>query len=184
PLALEPPVSESLHALFGYTREDLKLVIAPMARDAKEPIWSMGDDTPVSALARVPRSIYSYFRQRFAQVTNPPIDPLREDLMMSLRVRIGTRGNFIAETPDQARLLELDSPFMTDAELASLRADAELRPATLSTLFPSAAGADGLRPALEALKLAAEAAVQSGAQILILSDRGVDAEHSFIPALL
>ncbi|MEP7357570.1 MAG: glutamate synthase-related protein, partial [Anaerolineales bacterium] len=174
----------ALQAAFGYTSEELITVLRPMAENGAEALGSMGDDTPQAILSDKPRPLFAYFRQRFAEVTNPPIDPLREDLMMSLRVRIGTRGNFIAETPDQARLLELDSPFMTDAELAALRADAELAPATLSTLFPMAAGPDGLRPALEALKQAAETAVQAGAQILILSDRGLDAGHTFIPALL
>src|SRR5204862_292469 len=113
PLALEPPVSESLHALFGYTREDLKLVIAPMARDGKEAVWSMGDDTPVSALARVPRSTYSYFRQRFAQVTNPPIDPLREDLMMSLRTLLGRRPSCSTDSEHASTLLTFASPVLS-----------------------------------------------------------------------
>jgi glutamate synthase (ferredoxin) len=174
----------ALQAAFGYTSEELVTVLRPMVEKQAEAIGSMGDDTPPAILSDKPRPLFAYFRQRFAEVTNPPIDPLREELVMSLRVRIGARGNFLAETPEQARLLELDSPFLTDQALASLRADVELRPATLSTLFRAAGGAAEFQAALARLLQSAEAAVRAGAQVLILSDRGVDAEHSFIPAVL
>ncbi len=174
----------ALQAAFGYTSEELVTVLRPMVENGAEAIGSMGDDTPLAVLSDKPRSLFAYFRQRFAEVSNPPIDPLREDLVMSLRARLGTRGNFLAETPEQARLLELDTPFLTDADLAALRADAELHPATLSTLFTAAEGAAGFTAALARLQHAAETAVRSGVQVLVLSDRGVDASHSFIPAAL
>ena len=115
---VEAPTGQ-MHALFGYGREDLKLVIAPMARDGKEAVWSMGDDTPVSALARVPRSIYSYFRQRFAQVTNPPIDPLREDLMMSLRTVLGRRPSLCPAAVDTAGDQAAATPGIIDVRSAA-----------------------------------------------------------------
>ena len=120
---------------FGYTSEELTMVLRPMVETKAEAIGSMGDDTPLAAASHKPRSLFSYFRQRFAEVTNPPIDPLREEMVMSLKVRIGARGNFLSETPEQARLLELDRPFLTDGELAALKADSELSTVTLSTLF-------------------------------------------------
>src|SRR5574341_131202 len=126
-------------AAFGYTSEELVTVMRPMVEEGAEAIGSMGDDTALAALSPRPRPLFGYFRQRFAEVTNPPIDPLREGLVMSLRARIGARGNFLAETPEQARLLELESPFLTDDQLAALKTDPELEAITLSTLFPAAA---------------------------------------------
>jgi glutamate synthase (ferredoxin) len=144
-----------------------------------------------------PRSLFGFFRQRFAEVTNPPIDPLREELVMSLKIRLGARGNFLTETAEQARLLELDRPFLTDGELAALKADPELNTVTLSTLVPivaaglvPAVGEDEPRPyidlehAIERLCDRAEREVRAGAQVLVLSDRGVDADQAFIPSIL
>ena len=180
---------------FGYTHEELTVVLRPMVENKAEAIGSMGDDTPSAVLSDKPRPLFGYFRQRFAEVTNPPIDPLREDLVMSLHVRIGTRNNFIAETPDHARLLELETPFLTNEDLATLKADPELKAATLSTLVPINVGA-GLMPAqgehtgsplqaaIDRLCAEAETAVRSGAQLIVLSDRGVDETHTFIPSLL
>jgi hypothetical protein len=159
------------------------MVIRPMVENQAEAIGSMGDDTSPAILSDKPRSLFSYFRQRFAEVTNPPIDPLREDLVMSLRVRLGARGNFLAETPAQAQMLELDSPIVSDEGLAALRTDVLLKAVTLSTLFPAAEGAAGLKRAVDRLQAEAEAAARGGAETLILSDKGVDAAH-FIPAAL
>ncbi|MCC7359447.1 MAG: glutamate synthase large subunit [Anaerolineales bacterium] len=191
PDAIEPlteetpsPAPTALQAAFGYTSEELVMVIRPMVENQAEAIGAMGDDTSPAVLSDKPRSLFSFFRQRFAEVTNPPIDPLRENLVMSLRVRLGARGNFLAETPAQAQLLELDSPLLSDAGLAALRADALLKPVTLSTLYPAAEGAAGLERALARLQAAAEAAARGGAETIILSDRGVDAAHTFIPAVL
>ena len=173
-----------LQAAFGYTSEELTVILRPMVENQAEPIGSMGDDTASAVLSDKPRPLFGFFRQRFAEVTNPPIDPLRESLVMSLRVRIGARGNFLAETPEQARLLELESPLLMDDDLAVLKADPELYAATLSTLFRNEAGASGLKQALDQLCAQAELAVRSGAQLLILSDRGLDQDHTFIPSLL
>jgi len=171
-------------AAFGYTHEELTVILKPMVEQSAEAIGSMGDDTPLAVLSDKPRPLYSYFRQRFAEVTNPPIDPLREQLVMSLRMRLGARSNFLAETAQQARLLEIDSPFLTDEALAALKSNPELRVVTVSTLFPAADGASGLKRTLSRLCAEAEAAVRGGAQTLILSDRGAGAVHTFIPPLL
>ncbi|MBI5566966.1 MAG: glutamate synthase subunit alpha, partial [Chloroflexi bacterium] len=197
-------------ASFGYTHEELTVVLRPMVENKAEAIGSMGDDTPSAVLSEKPRPLFGYFRQRFAEVTNPAIDPLREELVMSLRVKLGSRRNFLAETPDHARLLELATPFLTDEDFATLINDVELKAATLSTLIPIVGA--GLAPAQEGdrkdtplpqgdregaplptidlpaaiaqLCDRAVAAVQAGAQLLVLSDRGIDQSHTFIPALL
>jgi glutamate synthase (ferredoxin) len=169
---------------FNYTSEELTMVLRPMVETKAEAIGSMGDDTPLAMFSNKPRSLFGYFRQRFAEVTNPPIDPLREELVMSLKIRLGARGNFLTETAEQARLLELDRPFLTDGELAALKADPELNTVTLSTLFRASDGPIGFARAIEALCDRAEREVREGAQVLVLSDRGVDADHAFIPAIL
>jgi len=186
PLALnyQPASIVQQQAAFGYTNEELVMVLRPMVENKAEAIGSMGDDTPAAVLSDKPRPLFAYFRQRFAEVTNPPIDPLREELVMSLKVRLGARRNFLAETPAQAELLELDSPFLTAAQLAALRADKQLKPVTLSTLYLAKDGPSGLQAALTSLCAQAEAEVRAGAEVLILSDRGVDADHTFIPSLL
>ncbi|MFL6436769.1 MAG: glutamate synthase large subunit [Terriglobales bacterium] len=165
---VEAPTAQ-VHALFGYSREDLKLVIAPMARDGKEAVWSMGDDTPVSALARVPRSLYSYFRQRFAQVTNPPIDPLREDLMMSLRTVLGRRPSLcpmgLEETVTQ---LELASPIVGEWDLRGIRSQSLVKVAEIECVC---AESEPLEQTLRDICQLAESAVRSGAELLVLSDQ-------------
>ncbi len=170
---------------FGYTDEDVDLILAPMAEDGKEPIGSMGNDTPLAVLSRREPSLFHYFHQRFAQVTNPAIDPLREALVMSLETSVGPQGNTFEETPEQCHRLQLDGPVLTNAELAriqSLQVGA-FEPTTLSTLYrPGAPGA--LEEAVDRLCNAAVDAVDDGYNILVLSDRGVDAEHAAIPALL
>ncbi len=171
-------------AAFGYTHEELTVVLRPMVENKAEAIGSMGDDTPSAVLSEKPRPLFGYFRQRFAEVTNPPIDPLREELVMSLRVRLGSRRNFLAETPDHARLLELATPFLTDEDFVTLINDAELKAATLSTLIPITDNSIDLPASIAQLCDRAVEAVQSGAQLLVLSDRGIDQSHTFIPALL
>ncbi|MBX6753933.1 MAG: glutamate synthase subunit alpha, partial [Thermorudis peleae] len=168
---------------FGFSAEDQRLVIHPMAAEAKEPVWSMGDDAPLAVLSRFPRPLAHFFRQRFAQVTNPPIDPLREKLVMALDVYLGPRQSLLTETPEHARLLHLPSPVLTERALHALVAlqTPELRAVVLPAVFPVADGPDGLMTALEQLLRDAEAAVDHGATILVLSDRGVDAEHAPIP---
>ncbi len=171
-------------ASFGYTHEELTVVLRPMVENKAEAIGSMGDDTPSAVLSDKPRPLFGYFRQRFAEVTNPAIDPLREELVMSLRVRLGTRRNFLTETPQHARLLELQTPFLTDEDFAALIADPELKAMTLSTLIPINAGTIDLPAAIAQLCDRAQEAVQAGAQLIVMSDRGVDESHTFIPSLL
>ncbi|HEY8478106.1 MAG TPA: glutamate synthase large subunit [Chloroflexota bacterium] len=172
--------------LFGYTNEDVKFIVQPMGADGKEPVWSMGDDAPLAVLSTKPRSLYHYFKQRFAQVTNPPIDPLREELVMSLNVYLGARRSFLVESEEHAHLVHLSSPVLLNQELDALRSieDPAFRTITLPMLFPAGEGAEGLDRALDALCAAAVRAVDEGHHILVLSDRGADASNAPIPALL
>ncbi|MCP2729940.1 glutamate synthase large subunit [Limnofasciculus baicalensis] len=171
---------------FGYTAEDIDMIIEPMTIDGKEPTFCMGDDIPLAVLSDKPRLLYDYFKQRFAQVTNPPIDPLRESLVMSLRVQLGERGNILEAKPEYARLLKLESPVLNEAELDGVKASG-IETAELSTLFEIATGPQGLEAAISKLCAGAEAAVNHGKKILILSDRvggTVDGNYSYIPPML
>jgi glutamate synthase (NADPH/NADH) large chain len=170
---------------FGCTNEELQVLLAPMAVQGQEPVGSMGTDTPLAVLSDRPQLLFKYFRQLFAQVTNPAIDPIREQLVMSLVSDLGPRGDLLAETPEHARRIRLDQPVLNDADLDRLRAAPDpFQSCTLSTVFPIEAGSEGMADALEALCREAADAVRSGCGILILSDRSVDAEHAPIPALL
>jgi glutamate synthase (ferredoxin) len=171
---------------FGYTSEELNVVLKPMASTGHEPVGSMGDDTPPAIFSQLElgRPLFQFFKQRFAEVTNPPIDSLREELVMSISVAVGRRRNLLAETPEHAHLLQLRSPVLRDAEIAALRANGDplLQTATVSALFPAAGGS--MRAGVARLCADAEAAVRAGASILIVSDKGVGAELAAIPALL
>ena len=171
---------------FGYTAEELDVLFKPMLRDGYEPTGSMGDDTALAVLSLQPCLLYRYFSQLFAQVTNPPIDPLRERLVMTLYTIMGWRRNLLGETPEHARLVSCDSPILFEHELAVLRAhdSLDVRPATVPTLWPAADGADGLEPAVDRICAAVEAAVDAGHRIVALSDRGVDHAHVPVPMLL
>ena len=181
--ASEVPLMQVLH---GYTKEELRDVLMPMARDGTESIGSMGDDTPPSALNGSQRSFYSYFRQRFAQVTNPPIDSIRERIVMSLDTYLGVRQSILDEKPEAARLLHLRSPIVSADEWASLRRtpSERLSFAELRASFPVAEGAEGLTSALDALCDAAASAVDEGHSALVISDRFVDDGQAAIPMLL
>jgi glutamate synthase domain-containing protein 2/glutamate synthase domain-containing protein 1/glutamate synthase domain-containing protein 3 len=186
-----PPAHEAATLLerqqtFGYTIEDLRLLMTPMALNGQEAVGSMGTDTPLACLSERPQLLFNYFKQLFAQVTNPPIDPIREELVMSLRTTIGSEQNLFQETPLHARQLELKTPCLSNAELAQIRETTEpgLHAVTLPTLFPAGSGGEGLEQALELLCKRASAAVGDGHTILILSDRGTDARHAPIPSLL
>ena len=170
----------------GYSEEDIELLIKPLAAEKKEPMGSMGDDTPLAALSSRPRPIYHYFRQMFAQVTNPPIDPLRESLVMSLNLYLGRRHSVLIETPDHARMVRLESPVLFDDELARLEALAveHFKPAVVSTLFPVSEGTAGVAGALRRIVLESVEAVKHGSSILVLSDRGVSREKAAVPMLL
>ncbi len=171
---------------FGWDQEQVEELLKPMALQATEPVGSMGDDTPIAVLSRKPRLLYDYFKQLFAQVTNPPIDSIREKIVMSLGTNLGARRSWFEETPLHARQIRLESPFLFDYELVALRtlSDSYFQSAELPAHFPVAAGVSGLEPAIQSLCEAAEAAVDAGNSILILTDRGVDASRAPIPMLL
>jgi glutamate synthase (NADPH/NADH) large chain len=171
---------------FGYTDEDIDLIIAPMAESGKEPVGSMGTDTPLAVLSHRAPSLFQYFHQLFAQVTNPAIDPIREALVMSLESSLGPDGNTFDETPEQCHQLALRSPILDNKDLAKICATQEgvFEPIRLSLLWPTAFGRGWLTKALEQLCRAAVQAIDDGHNVLILSDRGVDGKHVAIPALL
>ena len=173
---------------FGFTAEDFELVIEDMAGAAKEPTYCMGDDIPLAVLSDKPHLLYDYFKQRFAQVTNPPIDPLREKLVMSLEMHLGKRGSPLRPEAASAAVLHLASPILNEAELAAVSQQGLLT-TTLSTLMAVTDGPGGLEVAVQRLRSAAEAAVRAGSQILVLSDRGgeaggINATTATIPPLL
>jgi glutamate synthase (ferredoxin) len=171
---------------FGYTIEDVEMVIHPMASTGAEATFCMGDDIPLAVLSEKPHLLYDYFKQRFAQVTNPAIDPLREKLVMSLTVELGEKGNLLEPKPEYARRLKLESPVLIQSELEAIKLSG-FATAELSTLFPIATGPDGLKIAVEALQKQAVESVRAGAKVLILSDRtgtGIAAEYTYIPPLL
>ncbi len=172
---------QALHLAFGYTKEDLQRVVHAMAAEGKDAVGSMGDDTPPSALSRHPRLLYQFFRQRFAQVTNPPIDPLRERVVMSLEVRLGARRSFLEETPEHADLVELASPVLPDLDWLQ---EVPLQPRWLDATFDADRGTEGLEEALVDLCRKAAQAVREGCTALVLSDRGVNRHRAPIPALL
>ncbi|MBI3805800.1 MAG: glutamate synthase large subunit [Nitrospirae bacterium] len=171
---------------FGYTLEDLKMIMTPMAVNGEEPIGSMGTDTPLAVLSERPQLLFKYFKQLFAQVTNPPIDPIREQLVMSLVTNIGPKSNLLGETPEHARRIRVQQPILTNADLEKIRtiADGHFKTQTLRMLFPVAEGVAGLAPALERLCREASEAIKAGYKFIILSDRGVNAEWAPIPSLL
>ena len=173
---------------FGYTQEDIQFFLEPMARDADDPVGSMGTDTPLAALSTKPKLLYDYFKQNFAQVTNPPIDPIREELVMSLVSMIGPRPNLLGHEAGTHHRLEVAQPILTDGDLQKIHMIETLVPAfrtdTLDATWPAAEGAGGMAPALERLCQEATEAVEAGHNILILSDRATSAECVPIPALL
>ncbi|HVN04389.1 MAG TPA: glutamate synthase large subunit, partial [Bryobacteraceae bacterium] len=181
---------------FGYTDEDIKMILAPMAEQGQEPIGSMGTDTPLACLSDRPQPLFHYFKQLFAQVTNPPIDPIREEMVMSLISYIGTERNILDETPRHCHTLRLPHPILTNRDLEKLRrvSQGEFLATTLPTLFsvnepgPAHQGPPdctaNLERALDSLCRRASLAIQSGYTLLILSDRGVDKDYAPIPSLL
>ena len=172
---------------FNYHKEEIEKIITPMVTDAKEPVHSMGNDTPLAVMSDFPQTLFNYFRQHFAQVTNPPIDPLREELVMSLDSYIGAiKMNLLEPTPDLCKMVELNRPILTNSELDIL---CNLRYKGFNTrkvkmTFAVKDGAEGLRKGIESLCLEAEKAVDEGCNYIVLSDRDVDAEHAPIPSLL
>jgi len=170
----------------GYSEEDLRILLLPMAARGEEPVGSMGTDVPLACLSDKPQSLFSYFRQLFAQVTNPPIDPIREELVMSLISYIGTERNILDEAPDNCHTLKLPHPILSNRDLEKLRriSSGDLLATTLPALFRVADGEAGLKLALDDLGTRAAHAVRSGYTLLILSDRGLDPTYAPIPSLL
>ncbi len=171
---------------FGYTEEDLKMILAPMVATGQEPVGSMGADTPLACLSDKPQPLFNYFKQLFAQVTNPPIDPIREEMVMSLTSFIGTERNILEETPQHCHTLKLAHPILTNRDLEKLRrvSQGDFLATTLPTLFPVDEDGKGLERALSQLCRRASLAIQSGYTLLILSDRGLDPDYAPIPSLL
>ena len=170
--------------LFGYSAEDYDRILEPMAASGDIPVGSMGDDTPLAVLSEQPQSLFRFFKQRFAQVTNPPIDPLRERLVMSLETVLGPRGKLLEEDPAAANVVVFASPVLDEAQFAWLKNDAPLRAHTLNARFPVAGGPEGLEPALNALCDEALAAVRGGAGLVIVSDRDLGPDWVPMPLLL
>jgi glutamate synthase domain-containing protein 2/glutamate synthase domain-containing protein 1/glutamate synthase domain-containing protein 3 len=171
---------------FGYTGEDVRMILEPMASTGEEPVGSMGTDTPLACLSDRPQPLFNYFRQLFAQVTNPPIDPIREEMVMSLISYIGTEGNILEEIPENCHTLKLPHAILTNRDLEKLRrvSRGDLLATTLPALFRASDGEAGLKRALDELCQRASLAVQSGYSLLILSDRGVNKDYAPIPCLL
>ena len=170
--------------VFGYSSEDYDRIFEPMAHEGAIPIGSMGDDTPLAVLSEQPQQLYRYFKQRFAQVTNPPVDPLRERLVMSLKTVLGPRASVLEEEPEAARVMHFDSPIIDAAQLRFLRGQQALQTATLAARFRRDAGPEGLVGALEDLADRAQEEVERGVSVLILSDRAIDEAWAPVPMLL
>jgi glutamate synthase (NADPH) large chain len=171
---------------FGYTAEDQKFVIAPMIGTATEATGSMGNDTPLAILSQKPQLLFNYFKQLFAQVTNPPIDSIREELVMSMEVTLGKERNLLDESPEHCRKLKVEHPILSGKEMEKIRnLDQEgLKSVTLSTLFSVTEGEQGVERAMDDLCQKASKAIDEGATILILSDKGIDENNAALPSLL
>ena len=179
---------ESRQLTYGYTHEDVKVLLKPMIEDGKEALGSMGTDTPIAALSQKSRLLPDYFQQLFAQVTNPPLDAIREELITAVGTTIGPRGNLLAPGDDPVRQIHIDHPVLTPGEFVRLLPSADsasgLSSVLLDMVFPASSGAEGLATSLDALRKAAHAAVADGAGILILTDRSASRQLAPIPPLL
>jgi len=181
------PNLKALMQAFGYSKEDIERLMIPMALEGKEPISSMGNDAPIAVLSDKPQRLFAYFRQLFAQVTNPPIDPIREELVMSLTAFIGShQANMLEPNPEHCKVVKLKSPVVTNKEFDILKNIRYKRFSSveLPMLFPLSGGASALEKAVNNLCLKAEEAVENGHNYLILTDRGVNADMVAIPSLL
>ena len=185
PAANHQATLERLQA-FGYSFEDLRINVGPMAQNSIQPVGSMGTDTPLAVLSNKPQLLYNYFKQLFAQVTNPPIDPIREELITSTSLTLGSEGNLIDPKPESCRQLRLHDPILKNSEMEKLRQITlpGISSITLPILFNPHEGKAGLKRALGELCKAADQAIANGTTVLILSDKGVDHKHAAIPALL
>ncbi len=189
PLNVPQPDHQTLRQrqqAFGYTVEEIKMVLSPMGINGEEPVSSMGTDTPLAVLSNQPHLLPKYFKQLFAQVTNPPIDPIREQLVMSLVTNIGPKPNLTAEIPEACRRIKVQQPILTNAQLETIREieDPHFVSRTLPLLFRVSEGPDGLGAAVDHLCQDASKAIRQGFKFLILSDRGVNGDWAPIPSLL
>ena len=185
----DPATLTDRQLAFGYTQEDLKFFLTPMAQAGDDPLGSMGTDTPIAVLSKRPKLLYEYFKQNFAQVTNPPIDPIREELVMSLVSMIGPRPNLLGHHAGTHKRLEVSQPILSNEDLEKIRSiqdtlDGAFRTATLDATWPAGAGAQAMEAALQRLCWEATEAVLADSNVLILSDRAVSAERIPIPAAL
>lgn len=182
----DPAVLRRKELAFGYSEEELKLILAPMAAHGQEPVGSMGDDTSLAVLSKRPQLLFNYYKQLFAQVTNPPIDPLREELVMSLMRFSGHERNLLAETPEHCRQLKIHHPILTPDDMRRLRSarHSDIVIGEIDALFPADGGGKGLKAGLDACFAEAERHIGNGATILILTDRNMDANNAPIPILL
>ena len=176
----------SRQQVFGYTLEDLRIILGPMATNGEEPLGSMGNDTPLAVLSNRPQLLYNYFKQLFAQVTNPPLDAIREEIVTSMVTTMGGEQDLFEETPEHCHQLRLEQPVLTNADLEAIRAVSvgKIKSHTISTLYEVAGGGEALSVALERIRAEAHDAVQNGAALIILSDRGVGDTLGPIPALM
>ncbi len=182
-----PKKTKQLQHAFGYTEEDLKTIITPMASQGQEAIGSMGNDAAHAILSNKPRLLFDYFKQLFAQVTNPPIDPLREQLVMSLMSFIGNRRNLLQEKPEDCRQLKLAHPILTPEDLSKIRnfsKSPDLAAKDIDITFPAGGNGIAIEKALQKIFVQAEKHIKAGAHILILSDKNIDKNHAPIPSLL
>ncbi|GMW02701.1 MAG: glutamate synthase [Candidatus Hydrogenedentota bacterium] len=181
----EAPLLEQ-QQVFGYTLEDIEIIINPMAEKGKQPLGSMGNDAPLAVLSNRPQLLFNYFKQLFAQVTNPPIDPIREEIVMSLETDIGREKNLLDATPEDCQQLHLKSPIITNEQLDYIKHldKPGLKTKVISTLFPAEEGFGALERHLDRICNEAEAATQAGYTLLLLSDRGVGEKNAAIPSLL
>ena len=191
PKAPKQQTSESTTLLqrqqaFGYTYEDQRVILGPMAQDGIQPLGSMGTDTPLAVLSDQPQLLYNYFKQLFAQVTNPPIDPIREEIITSTVTRIGSESNLLKASGSSARVIRLEHPILTNEEFEKLRHldQPGFKATTLSLLFKAADGAEGMERAMESMCNASVRFIEAGTTVLFLSDRGVNEEYAALPALL
>jgi glutamate synthase domain-containing protein 2/glutamate synthase domain-containing protein 1/glutamate synthase domain-containing protein 3 len=170
----------------GYTNEDIDMILEPMGSNGAEPVGSMGNDTPIAVLSDMNPLLFNYFKQLFAQVSNPPLDAIREELVTSLEISLGPELNLFEETPEHAHQLRLKEPFLTNREVAQIKEfnAGKLRPRVLSTLFEASKPEGAMRDAVARLCAEATRAVEDGVALLVLSDRGLNEEHAAIPALL
>ena len=176
--------------VFGYTHEELKVILAPMASSGAEPLGSMGTDTPIAVLSARPRLLFDYFQQLFAQVTNPPLDAIREEVVTSVGTSVGPEGNVLEATAESCRQLTLPFPILDNDELAKIihinddGAFDHLRSIVVAGLYRVADGEKGMREALDAIRREVSEAIHAGARIVVLSDRNSDEVFAPIPSLL